>query len=72
MTKEELADQLVPFKVRTLIVVLVSVFAMGGTAMGVAMKLSSIDTRLARIEHRLGIDDYRSGERDVAKHEQRD
>lgn len=72
MTKEELADQLVPFKVRTLIVVLVSVFAMGGTTMGVAMKLSSIDTRLARIELRLGINDYRSGERDVAKYEQRD
>jgi len=71
MTKEELADQQIKFKVRTFIYVIGCVFALGGSAMGLAIKLSSIDTRLARIEHRLGIDDYRSGEREVAQHEPR-
>lgn len=72
MTAQELADQQIRFKVRTFIYVLVAVFAMGGSAAGLAVKLSSIDKRLSRIEYRLGINDYRSGERDVAQHEARD
>lgn len=71
MTAQELADQQIRFKVRTFIYVVLFVFALGGSAAGVASKLGSIDKRLARIEYRLGIDDYREGERNVAANEQR-
>lgn len=70
MTSQELADQQIRFKVRTFIYVLVAVFAMGGSAAGLASKLGSIDKRLSRIEHRLGIDEYRKGERELAANEQ--
>jgi len=86
MTKEELADQLVPFRVRTLIGVLVASFLLGGSSAGILWKLSTIGTdvadlkaavvelrgQVASIQRRLGVDEYRAGERDVAKHEQRD